>query len=460
YIYGLDSDYTTTFEIRDWDTDEAKFSDSFKATSKTYDFDTNQLYPGDFYIYIKNGDYVINGKDPSTMSGVSYPQAIRLHVTKQTVPNMIGYFVGVKRFDVPPQSAEGVTNQYEFFSVAVLPNITVSPSPISVAIGSSEQFDIVMDKVPTTGFSFANISVIVNPPIAEIVEIQFPSWVLLKQKSSLSSATIWFKVGDLNDQIKTGDTDVTLATLTIKGTNTGEAKIELVINDLQDDYYNEAFASTVDGKIYVTGAAMNITVNPVTVGVGQETTINILADKLPTGLSYANITVTITNSSVAQIEDVQLPSWAILAEISTLPSSTVCFKAGDLANQVKAGDTNVVLATLKIKGLDPGTSNIVITVNSFQDDNYNEIKDQIATTSGTITVITGPPPINGHQPMDLNNDGLFEDVNGDGYLNFGDIVFLFKNFDKDEIKNYPEFYDFNGDGSVNFGDVIALFKML
>ena len=99
-------------------------------------------------------------------------------------------------------------------------------------------------------------------------------------------------------------------------------------------------------------------------------------------------------------------------------------------------------------------------MNTFQDDDYQNIEDKIATVSGTITVIAGPPPINGHQPKDLDGDGLFEDVNGDGYFNFGDIVFFFMNFDKDEIKNYPEYYDFNNDGSVNFGDVVALFKML
>ena len=72
-----------------------------------------------------------------------------------------------------------------------------------------------------------------------------------------------------------------------------------------------------------------------------------------------------------------------------------------------------------------------------------------------------PPPIDGHQPQDLDKDGLFEDVNGNGQFNFGDVIFFFKNFDnKDEIKSYPEYYDFNGDGQVNFGDVIALFKML
>jgi len=206
----------------------------------------------------------------------------------------------------------------------------------------------------------------------------------------------------------------------------------------------------------------NVTIYPSssTVSPDSTTTINILIDAVPTGISYANITVEISNSSVAEITDIEFPTWATLTDNSSLPASTVWFKVGDLSDQVKAGDTNVVLATLTIKGLTEGSSNITITVNSFQDDNYQNIENQIVAVPGTITVIVSPPPINGVQPKDLNGDGLFEDVNGDESFNFGDIVFFFKNFDKPEIKNYPQFYDFNGDCSVNFGDVVALFKML
>ncbi|RLI83157.1 hypothetical protein DRP04_02190 [Archaeoglobales archaeon] len=71
-----------------------------------------------------------------------------------------------------------------------------------------------------------------------------------------------------------------------------------------------------------------------------------------------------------------------------------------------------------------------------------------------------PPPIDGHQPQDLDKDGLYEDVNGDNSFNFGDIVFFFKNFDRPEIQNYSQYYDFNKDGSVNFGDVVELFYKL
>ena len=208
-------------------------------------------------------------------------------------------------------------------------------------------------------------------------------------------------------------------------------------------------------------ASVTIYPSPSIVPLDSTTTINVLIDAVPsTGLSYVNLSVSITDPSVAEITDIEFPSWTTLTDHSTLPASTVWFKVGDLSDQVKAGDTNVVLVTLTIKGLAEGTSDITITVNSFQDDNYQNIEDQIATISGTITVIVGPPSIDGAQPMDLNGDGLFEDVNGDASFNFGDVVFFFKNFDKPEIQNYPQFYDFNNDGSVNFGDVVALFKML
>ena len=217
-----------------------------------------------------------------------------------------------------------------------------------------------------------------------------------------------------------------------------------------------------DYTIEVSKNCTKVTIHPntLTLSPNSTATINVLVDAVPTsGLSYANVTVAIENSSVAQIEDIEFPEWARLTDNSTPPSSTVWFKVGDLKDKVKAGDTNVVLATLTIKGLNPGKSNIKITVNSFQDDSYNEIKDKIATTSGTITVIVGPPPINGVQPKDLNGDGLFEDVNGNGKPDFGDVVMLFKKLEEWKGK-YDKYYDFNSNERLDFGDVVKLFKIV
>ncbi len=144
--------------------------------------------------------------------------------------------------------------------------------------------------------------------------------------------------------------------------------------------------------IAVTASAQTVSVESASIAPDETKTVNVVLDQVPsTGLSYVNLSVSIANSTVAEITDIEFPSWATLKDNSTLPASTVWFKEGDLSDQVKAGDTDVVLATLTIKGLTAGTSDITITINSFQDDNYQDIKDQIATTSGTVTVSSVTP---------------------------------------------------------------------
>jgi hypothetical protein len=61
-------------------------------------------------------------------------------------------------------------------------------------------------------------------------------------------------------------------------------------------------------------------------------------------------------------------------------------------------------------------------------------------------------------PGDLDCDGRFADVNGDGRLGVGDVVALFARLDDDAVRTRPERFDFTGDGRVGVGDVVALFE--
>ena len=136
-----------------------------------------------------------------------------------------------------------------------------------------------------------------------------------------------------------------------------------------------------------TASAQTISVGNLSIQVSESGTVGVVLDEVPTsGLSYANITVTIGNNSVAEITEIKFPSWATLNYNSTLPSSELWFKVGDLNDQVKAGDENVVLANLTVKGVSEGESTITVTVISFQDDSYEEIKDQIMAEQGIVTV--------------------------------------------------------------------------
>ena len=61
---------------------------------------------------------------------------------------------------------------------------------------------------------------------------------------------------------------------------------------------------------------------------------------------------------------------------------------------------------------------------------------------------------------DLDQDGLYEDINGNGILDFDDVVAYYDNMEWME-ENLPlEFFDYNSNGLIDFDDVVKLYDML
>ncbi|WP_152422966.1 dockerin type I domain-containing protein [Halorubrum kocurii] len=84
-------------------------------------------------------------------------------------------------------------------------------------------------------------------------------------------------------------------------------------------------------------------------------------------------------------------------------------------------------------------------------------KNRNASLSRTQTVTISDVPLTS---QDVDNDGLYEDVNGDGAFTISDIQALFANLDSDDVQQNPEAFDFNGDDDVTISDVQALFSQL
>jgi len=59
-------------------------------------------------------------------------------------------------------------------------------------------------------------------------------------------------------------------------------------------------------------------------------------------------------------------------------------------------------------------------------------------------------------PRDLDSDGTYEDINGDGLLSLEDPVLLGFYIDSKGVQENAEAFDYNGDGVVDFNDVIIL----
>jgi len=61
---------------------------------------------------------------------------------------------------------------------------------------------------------------------------------------------------------------------------------------------------------------------------------------------------------------------------------------------------------------------------------------------------------------DNDDDGRFEDLNGNGRLDMHDLVLLFQNFRWIGESNLSSRIDFNNNGRADFADIVTLFNYL
>jgi hypothetical protein len=118
------------------------------------------------------------------------------------------------------------------------------------------------------------------------------------------------------------------------------------------------------------------------------------------------------------------------------------------------------------------TANTTLVAMAHQDTNDNQLYEfpsadgpytengSPVVDAGNITVqdspFTQPFPGEPGTPQDLNDDGLYEDVNGDGQLTFDDIIAFAFNLDATLTSEQADALDFDGSGTVDFADVIEL----
>lgn len=63
-------------------------------------------------------------------------------------------------------------------------------------------------------------------------------------------------------------------------------------------------------------------------------------------------------------------------------------------------------------------------------------------------------------PRDLNGDGKYEDVNGNGRTDFADVTLYFKNMEWVAANEPVSAFDFSGNGRIDFTDVVKLFQAI
>ena len=92
-------------------------------------------------------------------------------------------------------------------------------------VGGTVSVPIVLSSAPG-GISGYRITVsLSDTSVATITSVVFPDWASLKSSSTLPSGQVVLQGVALSQGVPVGATDVTLATLTVKGTATGSTSI-------------------------------------------------------------------------------------------------------------------------------------------------------------------------------------------------------------------------------------------
>ncbi|KUG10028.1 cell surface protein [hydrocarbon metagenome] len=194
------------------------------------------------------------------------------------------------------------------------------------------------------------------------------------------------------------------------------------------------------------------------VSAGDITMTRVLIGPLPRGLAGYNLTLELSNPSVAGITGITLPGWAVLNSTSALPAGQLVFGAVDLGRQVQPGADETLLAEVHLRGETVGSTDLLLHVAAMDADGGDPVIPTVL--AGTVTVYRIDPfPGSTNRPTDPDGDGLYEDINGNGELDFDDVVAFYQNMawvaGNTAVGIDP--YDFNGNGRIDYDDVVVLY---
>jgi len=186
------------------------------------------------------------------------------------------------------------------------------------------------------------------------------------------------------------------------------------------------------------------------VRVGEKVSVRVLVTDASDGVGSYDVTVSSGDTAVAEIVAVRPLGDPSRNVTDVTPGSATVSGIG--VETRDGSDVAIVEVTLRAVG--SGTANLSLSVDALGDETGRSYT--VSGTSGVSFDVEGCQPVVGSlPPKDPDDDGEYEDVNGDGEVNVIDVTVLLERFDGLIPANQPCF-DFNGDGVLNILDVAEL----
>jgi hypothetical protein len=159
--------------------------------------------------------------------------------------------------------------------------------------------------------------------------------------------------------------------------------------------FSRFIALLVFSLAVMTGLAAGVSVSfdqpAITVMPGEVTTVNLTLDAAPAGISGFAIGISVEDPSIGEITKVTLPGWAELSDTAGVPGPEVSIMAVDIQGKVEKDASGILLATLSVKGLSSGTTEILLQEPLFADDDGNDLVPALSGVSLTVSANGSSP---------------------------------------------------------------------
>ncbi len=203
---------------------------------------------------------------------------------------------------------------------------------------------------------------------------------------------------------------------------------------------------------------LSVDVDEGRIGADGSTVATVRVDEAPDGIAGFQLDVGVADPEVVAVTGGSYPDTLGLTEDPVVADdgSAVTLKASDTEDAVEPGASDVVLATVDLASAGSGTTDLTATVQAMDADGGDAIDPVVET--GAVEAVPveriGDNPL----PTDPDGDGEYEDLNGNGRLDFDDVVLFFRRKDSEAITDHTDAYDYNDNGRIDFDDVNVLFE--
>ena len=346
-----------------------------------------------------------------------------------------------------------------------------------------------------------------NPQVLELNSIT-PDAVSSEffQVDSQAKDRIKFKLVDLRKRVNPGDENVKLLTVTVKGVKAGTSELsleEIKFSDEDGDLIEPTVGSskvTVGGRektatetkesekeadngeeegeeekevpekqdeetekvteepdskpeVEVKSGDYSLTLTELKLKLGTTGQTRLTISSLSGGFRTAQVWITnpggITFGEVSFLD----PTYS---QIVNKTERLVTFRVVDFDDEINQGSEKLNVADISVNAVKVGDTNLRVKKLEIRTDGGEKIVRE--GNEIPVTVTLGPIGSSTNPPRDLNEDGLYEDINGDGELTRADAFALAFNLESKSVRESTSLFDFDWDGTVTFNDAVALIR--